>query len=55
MGDFEKWCAENPILAEIEQLENLGSIDGGLSPVDEARLLELYHERDSWLGDDSNE
>lgn len=46
MTDYQKWCAENPILAEIEQLENLGSIDGELSPADQARLDELYAMRE---------
>ena len=46
MDDYQKWCAENPILAEIEQLEDLGSINGELTPADQARLDELYAMRD---------
>lgn len=53
MGNYEKWCAENPIRAEIEQLENLGSIDGELSPEDEARLHELYRMLDEERGTQS--
>lgn len=48
MSEYAEWCKANPILAEIEQLEDYlsGLNDGEQDQTAEARLNELYSLRD---------
>ena len=41
MDNYQKWCAENPILAEIEQLEEIG-YNGKITLEEQNRLDNLY-------------